>query len=639
MGFLQRFSQNSLKFQVTATITGLILFISFGLFFMYVANEFAQLRRSTRQEAERLAGIVAQASLPHLVRRDYALLQDLVQGFSKDPAVQSLWVADERGLVLAHSEPDFFGEPLGPVIQRPPFSENKVLIREDLRRNLLHLEFPMVLAGNRWGTVGMEYSTASLQQTLGVLGGEALLVTGIFVLVGFWLGAVFSKRITAPVSELTRAANALEAGDFNIEVQVEAENEVGALQHHFTRMARALAESQRELQEKNEALNTLNQDLARRVREATAELSRTMEYLSFILKSARDAIITTDRAGSVQTLNRAAEELFEVRSDEVAGKPVDELLGKGKEISEALAQVVGKEQTCEVENRIQDRKGEYRILSLTISPLKSDAGELLGTVVIASDLTEKKRYQEELLRSEKLASVGELAAGVAHEINNIIMVILGFADLLLRQTSPDHSSTQDLKVIEREAKRGRDIVQRLLRFARPQPLKLARTELESILGNTISLLSHQIRKGGIQVETDYDPGVSSIVCDRGQLEMVFTNIALNAVQVLGEGGILKIKTRAKGAGRVEVVISDNGPGIRPEHMGKIFDPFFTTKEPGQGTGLGLSVAYRIVHEHGGTIRAQSRPGEGTSFLIELPIGSEREEAHALPPSGDSGEKR
>ncbi|HLC27055.1 MAG TPA: ATP-binding protein, partial [bacterium] len=575
----------------------------------------------------------------HLVRRDYALLQDLVQGFSKDPAVQSLWVADERGLVLAHSEPDFFGEPLGPVIQRPPFSENKVLIREDLRRNLLHVEFPMVLAGNRWGTVGMEYSTASLQETLGVLGGEALLVTGIFVLVGFWLGAVFSKRITAPVSELTRAANALEAGDFNIEVQVEAENEVGALQHHFTRMARALAESQRELQEKNEALNTLNQDLARRVREATAELSRTMEYLSFILKSARDAIITTDRAGSVQTLNRAAEELFEVRSDEVAGKPVDELLGKGKEISEALAQVVGKEQTCEVENRIQDRKGEYRILSLTISPLKSDAGELLGTVVIASDLTEKKRYQEELLRSEKLASVGELAAGVAHEINNIIMVILGFADLLLRQTSPDHSSTQDLKVIEREAKRGRDIVQRLLRFARPQPLKLARTELESILGNTISLLSHQIRKGGIQVKTDYDPGVSSIVCDRGQLEMVFTNIALNAVQVLGEGGILKIKTRAKGAGRVEVVISDNGPGIRPEHMGKIFDPFFTTKEPGQGTGLGLSVAYRIVHEHGGTIRAQSRPGEGTSFLIELPIGSEREEAHALPPSGDSGEKR
>ena len=639
MGFLQRFSQNSLKFQVTATITGLILFISFGLFFMYVANEFAQLRRSTRQEAERLAGIVAQASLPHLVRRDYALLQDLVQGFSKDPAVQSLWVADERGLVLAHSEPDFFGEPLGPVIQRPPFSENKVLIREDLRRNLLHVEFPMVLAGNRWGTVGMEYSTASLQETLGVLGGEALLVTGIFVLVGFWLGAVFSKRITAPVSELTRAANALEAGDFNIEVQVEAENEVGALQHHFTRMARALAESQRELQEKNEALNTLNQDLARRVREATAELSRTMEYLSFILKSARDAIITTDRAGSVQTLNRAAEELFEVRSDEVAGKPVDELLGKGKEISEALAQVVGKEQTCEVENRIQDRKGEYRILSLTISPLKSDAGELLGTVVIASDLTEKKRYQEELLRSEKLASVGELAAGVAHEINNIIMVILGFADLLLRQTSPDHSSTQDLKVIEREAKRGRDIVQRLLRFARPQPLKLARTELESILGNTISLLSHQIRKGGVQVKTDYDPGVSSIVCDRGQLEMVFTNIALNAVQVLGEGGILKIKTRAKGAGRVEVVISDNGPGIRPEHMGKIFDPFFTTKEPGQGTGLGLSVAYRIVHEHGGTIRAQSRPGEGTSFLIELPIGSEREEAHALPPSGDSGEKR
>lgn len=639
MGFLQRFSQNSLKFQVTATITGLILFISFGLFFMYVANEFAQLRRSARQEAERLAGIVAQAALPHLVRRDYALLQDLVRGFSKDPAVQSMWVADERGLVLAHSEPDFFGEPLGPVVQGPPFSENRVLIREDLRKNLLHVEFPMVLAGNRWGTVGMEYSTASLQETLGILGGEALLVTGLFVLVGFWLGAVFSKRITAPVSELTRAASALEAGDFNIEVQVEAENEVGVLQHHFARMARALAESQRELQEKNAALNTLNQELAGRVREATAELSRTMEYLSFILKSARDAIITTDRAGSVQTLNRAAEELLDVGREDPRGKPVAELLGKSKEVSEALSQVVDKDQTREIETRIRDRRGEERLLNSTISPLKSDAGDLLGAVVIASDLTEKKHYQEELMRSEKLASVGELAAGVAHEINNIIMVILGFADLLLRQTGPDHPSTQDLKMIEKEAKRGRDIVQRLLRFARPQPLKLAWTDLESILENTVSLLSHQIRKSGIRVEKDYDPRVSAIVCDRGQLEMVFTNIALNAIQVLGDEGILRIKTGAKGADRVEVMISDNGPGIQPEHMGKIFDPFFTTKEPGQGTGLGLSVAYRIVHEHGGIIRVRSRPGQGTDFFIELPVGSEREGAQALPTSGDFGEKR
>lgn len=638
MGFRQRFSRNSLKFQITATVTGLILFISFGLFFMYVANEFAQLRTTARQEAERLAGVVAQATLPFLVRRDYAQLQDLVQGFSKDPAVQSLWVADDRGLVLAHSDPELFGEPLGPVVHASPLPDGRVHLQEDLRANLLSVEYPMTMAGKRWGTVGMTYSTASLQQRLAVLGSEALLVTGLFVLVGFWLGAVFSKRITAPVSELTRAASALEAGDFNIEVREESENEVGVLQQHFARMARALAESQRELQEKNQALEEWNQELEHRVRAATAELSRTMEYLGFILKSARDAIITTDRKGAVQTWNLAARKLLEADGEKLRGKSVIDLLGGSEAVAEALHQVVGRDQTLEIETRLRDRKGEERILNSTISPLKSDAGDLLGTVVVATDLTEKKRYQEDLLRSEKLASVGELGAGVAHEINNIIMVILGFTDLLLRSAGPDHPSHQDLKMIEREAKRGRDIVQQLLRFARPQVLKLAWTDLTPILENILSLLSHQIQKRGIRVEKEFDPQVPAIYCDRGQLELVFTNIALNAVQVLGEGGILRIRTRAKGTDRVEVVISDNGPGIQPEHLGKIFDPFFTTKEPGMGTGLGLSVAYRIVQEHRGTIRARSQAGRGTDFVVELPVAPEQEGIPSVSLPADSGEK-
>jgi signal transduction histidine kinase len=237
-------------------------------------------------------------------------------------------------------------------------------------------------------------------------------------------------------------------------------------------------------------------------------------------------------------------------------------------------------------------------------------------------LAELERTQAQLVQSEKLASLGLLAGGVAHEINNPLMVILGRAELLLLDAAEGSRAARDLATIQRETTRIAEIVGNLLKFSREgrdgsfQPVDINRA-IEAV----IAMTRHILTVDNVTVETELDANLPPVMGNSGQLQQVFTNIIINAFHAMPNGGQLAIRTTSN-EGRVIITCTDTGFGIAPENLGRIFDPFFTTKQEGKGTGLGLTVSYGIIQSHHGEIRVESEPGHGTCFTIELPAAQE-----------------
>jgi len=241
---------------------------------------------------------------------------------------------------------------------------------------------------------------------------------------------------------------------------------------------------------------------------------------------------------------------------------------------------------------------------------------------------ELRAAQEQLLQSEKLASIGQLAAGVAHEINNPMGVILGFSQGILKTLPEDDPLKKPLTTIERESLRCKRIVQNLLDFARRSEPTLHLININELIDASCDLVEHQTSLQNVKLVKSYDTALPSIMADPNQLQQVFINIILNAYQAMPDGGTLHITTKTVGS-ESQVIFADTGTGIPPESVQNVFDPFFTTKEVGEGTGLGLSVSYGIVKAHGGDIEVESQVGQGTVFVIKLPLdkseGDERQD--------------
>ncbi len=233
-----------------------------------------------------------------------------------------------------------------------------------------------------------------------------------------------------------------------------------------------------------------------------------------------------------------------------------------------------------------------------------------------SDITERKRVEEQLRRTERLAELGVLASGLAHEIGTPMNVILGRAEYLL-QRSENEGTRKGLETIVRQVERITKIMNQLLAYARRRPAELRRMDLRRTVEETLEMIQEKITKHGIVVETDFDRAVSEIDGDPDQISQVLLNLLLNAVHAMEAGGTLRIAARPR-QGDVNLSVSDTGQGIPREHLTKIFEPFFTTKEVGKGTGLGLNVVTGIIQEHQGTITVESEPGSGTTFTITLP---------------------
>jgi signal transduction histidine kinase len=270
--------------------------------------------------------------------------------------------------------------------------------------------------------------------------------------------------------------------------------------------------------------------------------------------------------------------------------------------------------------------GARRLLvNVATTPLRDSESAVAGTIIIVEDISARVQLEEQLQISEKMASIGLLAAGVAHEVNTPLTGISSFTQMLLQGAEPDDPKTKVLAKIEQQTFRAAKIVNGLLNLARPARLDSAPVDVNTVINDVLSLLDHQLRTGSIQVRKELSGSALLVQGMEYKLQQVFLNLFLNAHDAMPSGGWLTIVTRADGAA-AHIEIADTGSGIPAEQLSRIYDPFFTTKEIGKGTGLGLSITYGIVQEHQGAIACDSSIGHGTRFILSLPLALSRASA-------------
>jgi two-component system sensor histidine kinase AtoS len=358
------------------------------------------------------------------------------------------------------------------------------------------------------------------------------------------------------------------------------------------------------------------EDAYKKLEERAIQLINIQDYTQSILRSITSGVLTVGPDGSVATANPAAERMLGLSEFEMVPKPIGSLFRADGGISVDVAKVLaGRLPLAMREATLQMANGRVLHVQASTSRMRAVGGTVLGAVVTLEDVSDIKALTDQLIRADRLAAMGELTAGVAHEVRNPLGVIRASVQLL-EDAEYDAVRTHDAaEVIKQEIDRLDRVIKALLDFGRPSKPTLVRTDLNEVLEDVVLFTNRFAKQSDVRIEKELAEGLPPVNGDPDQLKQVFLNLVTNAVQAMGEvGGIIAIETRANGD-YVEVAVMDNGPGIAAVDLPKVFDPFFTKRA--EGTGLGLTIVHRIIDEHEGHIEVVSNPG-GTMFVVTLP---------------------
>ena len=391
------------------------------------------------------------------------------------------------------------------------------------------------------------------------------------------------------------------------------------------------------LQDSHGQILYLNRHLEDLVMERNMELRKSENKYRRIFESSRDMILVTDQDGQILEINPAGTDLLGFSKEKVENNAcsfkhfflrqeiwdriVEELLAKGY-VSDLETELIGPEGNVihvllsgSVECLLPDNGDTFDVVQTTDH---HDVKEFFHFLV--KDITRRRAMEQQLLQADKLASIGQLAAGVAHEINNPLNIILGYTQFLIKHESEGTDRYEDLRTIEKHVRACKNIVADLLSFSRSTRTRKQQIDLHECIKEVINVISQQFELDQVRISTEFDSRVPTMILDGGKIKQVFMNLFMNAKHAIGKDGLITVKTLYdQDAGQVEVRVEDTGCGIEPQNLSRIFDPFFTTKETGKGTGLGLSVSYGIIKEHGGEIKVESEPGKGSVFIVSLPV--------------------
>jgi len=361
------------------------------------------------------------------------------------------------------------------------------------------------------------------------------------------------------------------------------------------------------------------------------QLHHQEEFRQHLLESFPDLILVLDMKGQYTFVSARIGELLGYGPDHLLGKNVDDVVNTSPELATLYRTVATGQSSltsCEYGSRHKD--GSWRTMLGMASPLLDAEGKPAGVIISVRDMTTEKKLEQQIIQSERLAAMGQMIGGFAHELNNPLTSILGMAELL-QEGDVSEGARKQLLILHKEARRAAEIVQNLQYFARPPAPGKSPVNLNELVQRTVQMQAYALRKSNITVDFLPEPAIPAVVADPNQLMQVFLNLLLNAEQAVRETrdkGTIRIRV-GRNPDSVWVVFQDDGPGIAPENLTHIFDPFFTTKRPGRGTGLGLSICKTVLREHGGNIEASSGPGGGAVFTITLPVAA----AESAPAAG------
>jgi two-component system NtrC family sensor kinase len=367
-----------------------------------------------------------------------------------------------------------------------------------------------------------------------------------------------------------------------------------------------------------------NARLYQSLEQKAMQIERLKDFSENIVESLNIGVVTVDLEDRIESWNPQLEGLLEISRHDALRKKLQEVLPADL-VVEIASRAAGDHVSGIYKFRLNTRGGRQLVINASIAPLVGKNGARLGRLILLDDITQRVRLEEQMVQTEKLTSLGLLAAGVAHEVNTPLAVISNYIQMLAKQIPADDPRQKTIERIVKQTFRASEIVNNLLNFSRTGAAEFIEVDLNSVLEETLTLVQHPFKTAQVKVVKNYTEQLPTVLGSITRLQQVFLNLFMNARDAMPSGGMLEVRTGAQN-GSVEVEVTDTGQGIPPEYLHRIFDPFFTTKATGRGTGLGLSVSYGIIKEHAGKVDVRSTPGKGTSFRLEFPVS--RKAVHA-----------
>jgi len=372
------------------------------------------------------------------------------------------------------------------------------------------------------------------------------------------------------------------------------------------------------------AIAVENARLYQSLEQKALQVERLKDFSENIVASLGIGVLTVDLEDRVESWNPHLEELLGIPQSQALGHRLDEVLPR--DLAVEIASRAPNDHVSGIYRfHLKTRTDHHRVVNASVAPLLAKSGARLGHLVLLDDITQRVRLEDQMVQTEKLTSLGLLAAGVAHEVNTPLAVISNYIQMLGKQIPTEDPRQKTIERIFKQTFRASEIVNNLLNFSRTGGAEPVAVDLNSVLEETLTLVQHPFKTARVSVVRNYTRELPPVLGSATRLQQVFLNLFMNARDAMPNGGMLEVRTAAQN-GSVEIEVSDTGTGIPAENLHRIFDPFFTTKATGRGTGLGLSVSYGIIKEHAGKVEVRSTPGKGTSFRLEFPVA--RKAVHA-----------
>lgn len=602
----------SLRTKIMICCIGLVALLDLVVVIFVRTKLSETLRAEYLAKGRNMATNLAARSEHFVLTEEFVSLLQLVKDLkNSDGDVAYAYVADHKGRVLVHTFASGFPVDLIGVNSPEPEDAWKDELLDTVEEGLVHDIAVPILQG-RVGFVHVGISERRIQSTISHFTSALVAIAGFALLIAVGLAAVVSWAVTRPVRSLIKAAQKIRDGDLGHQVAATTKDEVGDLVESFNQMSNELLKQHKALDDRN-----------RRIRIAQEQTTWERDKLRAMIDSMVEGVVFLDDKDRISLCNESAEQTWRVHAPEFLGKPVQEcssakLHTKLAEILKRAKRNPGFAGTDSLE------LGNGQCLT-SYSTVHGEDGRYLGLVLLTLDISkrveleqEQKRLRDRLFQQEKIVLIGQIAASVAHELNTPLGTVLMRAQLMRHQMK-DGGDLSDLEVIESEAQRCRRIIDSLLGFSRRSEGLITRTDVNSLVRESLFIIENDLALKNISLETNYASNEVTINVDRNEIQQVLLNLVTNAADAMPNGGRLQITTRLlSDQGRIEIQVTDNGCGMEKDVLNWAFDPFFTTKEPGKGTGLGLAICQRIVQEYGGEIEIQSQPGQGTTVSARLP---------------------